>query len=160
MTDIKEKALALLNKVRAERRYLPLTAIYRDTDTDVEALCRAIEQHEATKRELSDFRQEASDAVEAITEACNDHANTVIQLRAELSDFRQKVSDAVGHVLMNLGARHWAENHLNIFIIPKPKPDPLVEALTKAGWGMPEINAKEIRAALDARGLEIKEKGQ
>ena len=38
--------------------------------------------------------------------------------------------------------------------------DPLVEALTKAGWGMPEINAKAITAALDARGLEIREKGQ
>ena len=35
--------------------------------------------------------------------------------------------------------------------------DPLVEALTKAGWGMPETNAKELRAALGAVGFKIVE---
>ena len=68
--------------------------------------------------------------------------------------FRQEVSDAL-HV--------WYDGTyppvLDRFIIPAPKPDPLVEALTKAGWGMPEINAKELRAALGAVGFEIREKG-
>ncbi len=45
--------------------------------------------------------------------------------------------------------------------IPKPKPDPLVEALDTIMWTVetPQM-ADEIRAALEARGLEIREKGQ
>jgi hypothetical protein len=45
---------------------------------------------------------------------------------------------------------------------PKPKPDPLEEVLLEIDraimWA--DICAEEIRAALDARGLEIREKGQ
>jgi hypothetical protein len=118
MTDIEAKALALLNEVAEERGYPEDTQINRDVRV-AEALCRAIEQHEA---------------------------------------FKQKVSDAVGHVLMNLGARHWAENHLNSFIIPKPKPDPLVQVLTDT-FGA-SFDADELRAALDDLGFEIREKGQ
>jgi hypothetical protein len=59
MTDIEKKALALLNEVWAERgRTVPLDRFSRDNFTISEALCRAIERHEA-------FRQEVSDAVEA-----------------------------------------------------------------------------------------------
>jgi hypothetical protein len=56
-----------------------------------------------------------------------------------------------------------AYKKLHRFIIPAPKPDPLVEVIEKcAGRTYPttEDAAKEFRAALDARGLEIKEKGQ
>lgn len=84
-----------------------------------EALCRAIEQHE---------------------------------------DFKQEVSDAVGHVIKNLGGHHWMQNHLSRFIIPASKPDPLVE-LVKDLYLSDEY-ADRIRAALDALGLEIREKGQ
>lgn len=51
MTDTEQKALALVNKVRAE---YPLVSSEVASNL---ALCRAIEQHEA-------FRQEVSDAVE------------------------------------------------------------------------------------------------
>lgn len=53
MTDdnIKAKALALVNEVRAERGWTPLPSLYR-TDSDVEALCRAIERHETYKQEV------------------------------------------------------------------------------------------------------------
>ena len=44
------------------------------------------------------------------------------------------------------------------FIIPAPKPDPLVEVVKGVTWYDNEITAKEIRAALEARGLEIREK--
>ncbi len=44
------------------------------------------------------------------------------------------------------------------FIIPAPKPDPLVEVMEKLGWYDAETDAADLRAALDARGLEIREK--
>lgn len=54
MTDIEKKALALVNEVLRERGYTnEPTAITREYCTD-EALCRAIEQHEAFRREVSD----------------------------------------------------------------------------------------------------------
>ena len=58
MTDIEKKALALVNEVRAERSGYPQQHLCRKDTYVYEALCRAIEQHEA-------FRQEVSDAVTA-----------------------------------------------------------------------------------------------
>jgi len=74
--------------------------------------------------------------------------------------FRQKVSDALrdyyggGYVPAN---SRFAE-----FILPTPKPDPLVAAMKKAGWGDAYINNSEpsLRAALDALGFEIREKSK
>ena len=80
----------------------------------------------------------------------------------KLHDFRQEVSHNV-RLYREEQPYIWkqsASGYFSHFIIPAPKPDPLVEALTKAGWGMPEINAKELRAALGAVGFEIREKGQ
>lgn len=57
MTDIELKALALLNEVEAERSTPDWEDVCRSSLTSSEALCRAIERHEA-------FRQEVSDAVE------------------------------------------------------------------------------------------------
>lgn len=56
MTDTEKKALALVNEVRDERGFRLNVEMQRE-DMAQEALCRAIEQHEA-------FRQEVSDAVE------------------------------------------------------------------------------------------------
>lgn len=55
MTDIEKKALALLKGADYDYELGPLV-FKRDRDVFSEALCRAIEQHEA-------FRQEVSDAV-------------------------------------------------------------------------------------------------
>ena len=61
MTDTTEqKALALVNEVRAERRLALYEAPNTRHTSFFKALCRAIEQHEA-------FRQEVSDAVKAYT---------------------------------------------------------------------------------------------
>ena len=57
MTEIERKALALMNEVREEEGLPPLNETYFDT-VDRVALCRAIEEFDA-------FRQEVSDAVEA-----------------------------------------------------------------------------------------------
>ena len=116
MTDIEQKALALLGEVspykcekvdHAHHAYL------------CAALRLSVEQHEA---------------------------------------FRREVSDAL-HV--------WYDGTyppvLDRFIIPAPKPDPLVEVLTEisgeGGFDNFDHYAHNLRAALEARGLEIKEKG-
>lgn len=73
----------------------------------------------------------------------------------EYSYFQQEVSDAVEYVIKHLGAGHWAQNNLNKFIIPAPKPDPLVDILRGLNWLTAEA---PFRAALEARGLEIRSK--
>ena len=79
--------------------------------------------------------------------------------------FKQEVSDAVGDTLFMVETHCDGEalalvsNRLLKFIIPKAKPDPLAEMLEKDFGGyMPD--ADDFRAALEARGLEIREKGQ
>ena len=123
------KALALVNGVKTERgrnSYSHYTRLNRALDDGHEALCRAIEQHEA-------FRQEVSDAV--------------------VEYFGPKDLDVIlaGHLLER-------------FIIPAPKPDPLIEVLRSVGGDDRDycdypVYANAIRAALEARGLEIREKG-
>jgi hypothetical protein len=124
MTDIEAKALALLNEVWKERGYPPEDKVRREDLPAHEALCRAIEQHEA-------FKQEVSDAVEKVIESC--------------------------------AVTSWGAAMLDPLIIPKPKPDPLVEAIEKCAAQMhltSEDAANALRAALDAAGFEIREKGQ
>lgn len=109
-----EKAQALVDAVRSE---YPLVAEFHATNI---ALCRAIEQHEA-------FRQEVSNAAQEYEEA--------------------------GYCMGWEGFER--------FIIPKPKPDPLVEALAQLDflpWKKLSGHADDFRAALDALGFEIREK--
>jgi hypothetical protein len=98
--------------------------------------------------------------------AAADMLEQYLATKQEYSDFRQLVSDVVEQAdLLDLHGTEGAYKKLHRFIIPAPKPDPLVEALAESDrefgpdWGWEE-QAKALRAALDARGLEIKEKGQ
>jgi hypothetical protein len=113
-----EKALALVNEMRQEHNLAPLCNLGLMDYTAHEAICRAIEQHEA-------FKQEVSDAV-------------VLEYR--YAEFTPK--------------------SLQCFIIPKPKPDPLVEATLQVFPDNPfaKEHSERIRAALDALGFEIREK--
>ena len=78
----------------------------------------------------------------------------------KLHDFRQEVSDAVADAKFMIEAHCDEEastllnNRLSRFIIP----DPLVEVLEGLGCYDAETDAADLRAALDARGLEIREK--
>jgi len=120
MTDIEQKALALVNQVSFERVQRRYASLARAGDAKVEALCRALEQHEAFKQEVSD----------------------------EVQDYHQAGRPEIYY-------------EFDRFIIHKPKPDPLVEALDTIMWTVETSQmADEIRAALEARGLEIREKGQ
>ena len=120
MTDIEAKALALVNEVRRERggnSYTEYTRLRRDHDDGHEALCRAIEQHEA---------------------------------------FKQEVSDVMTYIKALYPT---LPRNFDRFIIPKPKPDPLVAALEGVTFDhYPPNDAKTIRAALNAAGFEIREK--
>ena len=52
MTDIEAKALALVREVLAERDLSDKRAVRREVSPYTEALCRAIERHEAFKQEV------------------------------------------------------------------------------------------------------------
>ena len=81
----------------------------------------------------------------------------------ELQDFRQEVSDAVEkaqtvrEIHCQCSRKHVVSfDILNQFIIPKPKPDPLVGACNALNWDFSV--AEELRTILDALGFEIREK--
>lgn len=126
-----EKALALLGEVSP----------YKCEKVDhahhaylCAALRLSVEQHEAAEHELADCKQ-------------------------ELADFKQKVNDAVMQAFPNTGLM---PDCLGELIIPAPKRDPLEEVLQEIDHAAMRVDecAKEIRAALEARGLEIKEKSK
>ena len=87
----------------------------------------------------------------------------------ELEEFKKKFSDAVEkaqtvrEIHCQCSRKHVVSfDILNQFIILAPKPDPLVEVLAEVdtgnGWDDEEDYARQIHKALDARGLEIREK--
>jgi len=120
MTDIEKKALE--QAVAAAGRRMQDYAIMAEGNLlrqSIKAHARAIEQHEAFKREVSD-------AVEGYTS------------------------------MVGLDPKHYFAR----FIIPKP--DPLVEAMSEVGWTENVITAvaPKLRAALAARGLEVRKIGE
>jgi hypothetical protein len=74
--------------------------------------------------------------------------------------FKQEVSDVVYKSLTNIvkGCAADAAGDLSRFIIPKPKPDPLVDVVARLGWDSDYVPV--VRATLDFFDLEIREKGQ
>ena len=76
-------------------------------------------------------------------------------------DFKQRVSFALK--TFKDGNMHTMHDYLlEPFIIPTPKPDPLLAAMNEVikTADVVQANADQLRAALEARGLEIREKGQ
>jgi hypothetical protein len=110
MNDIEAKALALVREVLAERDLSDKRAVRREVSPYTEALCRAIEQHEA---------------------------------------FKQEVSKAMTYIKALYPT---LPTNYDRFIIPKPKLDPLEEVFSVSAV------SGRINAALEARGLEIREK--
>ena len=80
MTDIEQKALALVNEIERQEGLSDLTPrIMRGLVMD-EALCRAIEQHEA-------FRREVSEAVEQAILACGHDGMRAAYIRLHFARF-------------------------------------------------------------------------
>lgn len=137
MSDMEKEAfrqigINLINEYRQQGGLPPIDWL-EITTPKVRAFIRSIQLHEKTKQELADCKQ-------------------------ELSDFRQKVSDAA-EVYEEMGCPMGWEG-FEQFIIPKPKPDPLREIAE--AWGLHNTVAKswveDLRATLEARGFEIREK--
>lgn len=89
-----------------------------------------------------------------------------IEMRDRHEAYKQKVSDIVKAYVNGAGKNGGIDEWVNLksLIIPKPNPDPLVDVLDamKDGRAGPttESYAACLRAALEAHGLEIREKGQ
>jgi hypothetical protein len=71
--------------------------------------------------------------------------------------FKQEVSDIVEAYVNATNVDDWEK--LKALIIPKPKPDPLVEVMKELVLTT-RMTSGDLRAVLEARGLEIREKGQ
>ncbi len=133
MADIEPKevfrqiGIDLINEYRHQRGIRLLDWLVIDTP-ETSAFIRSIQLHEKTKKELQDVKQ-------------------------ELADFRQEVSDAVMQEFPNTGLM---PDCLGKLIIPKPKPDPLVDACNALCWDFSV--AEELRTILDVLGFEIREK--
>lgn len=152
MTEIEKKALALVNKVRAENRGFTSAARPHLRHADMEeleaALCRAIEHHEADKAA---------------------HAATVEGILKAHEAYKQEVSDAVEDLLSGSVFYQAADARLRRFIIPKPTVDPLVEIVDKVALDLHITGASTfhtfrsdgfrnaLREALAKRGLKIVE---
>lgn len=136
MSDTEKEAfrqigIDLINEYRVRGGLKPIDWLVIDTP-EVNAFIRSIQLHEKTKKELQATKQ-------------------------ELADYKQKVSDTV-EAYLNPNNRIYSLT-LHDFIIPKPKPDPLVKALEGVTFDhYPPNDAKTIRAALDAAGFEIRKK--
>lgn len=129
MTEIEKQALALVNEARAEAGRWSVEVSAVRGHSIFKALCRALEQKAAIQAEFDQHKRDVSDAVEAILNCTN------------------------------INKRYGACLALNRFIMPKPRPDPLVEALREVvgdGYTLTE-EAKALRAALASRGLKIAE---
>lgn len=148
MTEIEKKALALVNEV--ERDFgdnSPTIRIIREDLMD-EALCRAIEKHEADKAA---------------------HAATVEGILKAHEAYKQEVSDAVEDLLSGSVFYQAADARLRRFIIPKPTVDPLVEIVDEVALDLHITGASTfhtfrsdgfrnaLREALAKRGLKIVE---
>ena len=70
MTDIEKKALALVNEAAAQFQVTPWESIDRRSFLE-DVICRAIEQHEA-------FRQEVSDALSVYQKAASTQQRSLI----------------------------------------------------------------------------------
>lgn len=96
----------------------------------------------------------------SISRASDPRHEVICSLIEQHEAYKQDVSDAImadtDYQISHNAIPQYRTNIVR-FIIPKPTVDPLIEALTKAGWGMPETNAKELRAALGAVGFKIVE---
>jgi hypothetical protein len=193
--SIEEKAVALLNEVNTERNMSLYCSINRKF-VDHEALCRAVERHEATKRENEQLRHdlerhmliadEQHETLAAEKEQlrhdlerqmtiANEHVNEAEALRRAMNKVTVSVMDLANRTTLHeftldpTKAAYVVPEGSKFGFIFKPegsdfqfifaKPDPLVQVLEGVQFDhYPPNDAKTIRAALEARGFEIREK--
>lgn len=99
MTDIERKALALVDEVKAERNG-EVASFYDAT----KALCRAIEQHEA-------FRQEVSDAVGRAIDDCGHDGMRKAHISSRLDRFIIPKPDPLVEALTDISGEGGFDNY-------------------------------------------------
>lgn len=131
MTDIEQKALELVNAVRAERNLYAYEVCDRKASILDEAVCRALEAHELDKaRHAAEMREQA----ERFSEA----AGKTLELLRFHFDIKE-TSVAV--------------QPLSPFILAPV--DPLVEALEATGDDQAKERAWRLHGQLAERGFEV-----
>ena len=135
MTNIEQKALELVDEAARERGYT-VPESTRKLSVYVEALCRAIEQHEA-------FRQEVSDAVELAIDRCGHDGLRAGHINEYLGRFilpkpDKQLRSIAADRLVYAASEHFCNRKNNLELI-----DAIVELAASA--------------ALAKRGLEIRE---
>lgn len=132
MTDIEQKALALVNGMFLDPYYKDWSQVPQGHLS--RALCRSIQLHEATKQEFDDFKQKVSDAAQEYEEAgyCMGWEGF------ERFIIPKPKPDPLEDVLDKMLRRRFLD----------PLPDVLAD---EAHW---------LRAALDALGFEIRKKNK
>jgi hypothetical protein len=141
MTDIEQKALALVNEV-----------------SDGIAAADRIEQLEREKAVVSDLWEQQKQIALGYLADCNkaaDHIEAQCRAIEQHEAYKQEVSKAMTYIKALYPT---LPTDYDRFIIPKPKPDPLAQVLEDIGWGSDEEEVGNLRAALEARGLEIRSK--
>lgn len=160
MSDIDEKevfrqkAIDLINEYRQQRGDRPIHFLPINTP-ETSAFIRSIQLHEKTKQELHDLQQKVGD----IALAYNQMAFTVSETEPHLSGYRVIIGFD-----KHADASMFHDRLLSLldFLKSKPKPDPLVDVAKSLGYfnTVAQHWAGDVRAALDALGFEIREKGQ
>lgn len=135
MSDLEKETfrqigINLINEYRQQGGLSPIHFL-PITTPEISAFIRSIQLHEKTKQELQDVKQ-------------------------GFDDFKQEVSVSVKRVQMGLDS----VGDLYRFIIPESKPDPLLDVAKMMGYfnTAAEHWAGAVHVALDALGLEIREK--
>lgn len=132
MTDIKQKALALVNEVSDEFEVPGYHTFDRNFSPVHEALCRTIEQHEQFKRQVSD-KVEAAKRVYGGHREAFDQLDDLILPKPD-NQLRSTAADR----LVYASSDHFCNRKKNLELI-----DAIVELA--------------VRAALAKRGLQISE---
>ena len=136
MTEIEKEALALVNEVNEVREFDCGVSIYHVHKAKPlrQALCRAIEKHEADKAA---------------------HAATIEGILKAHEAYKQEVSDAVEHCRACSDPEAWTriKFELERFIIAKP--DPLADAWIEATGNT--VGMGPLNEALAKRGFKIVE---
>ena len=138
MTDIEQKALELVNEVRARNGSRAVEVMEDANRFNLHAaLIDSIAAHEADKaRHAAEMREQAE----------------------RFSEVAKVVHDAVPHYFI-VGGDHGQRtirDFLSPFILAKP--DPLEDVLSEAGYAVFPDDIERVRAALEARGLAIVKK--
>lgn len=120
--------------------------------TEDKALIERLRQRSNSNYMLMSYPQKP--APDRDCHAVADLLEQLLPIAQEFDDFQQEVSDAVKSYFHPFDIPLVFQD----FISPKPKPDPLEDVLEDIC--IAPHHAKIIRAALDALGFEIREKGQ